>query len=161
MRPIAIWGQVKDSVRWQSLFRAITLRMKFPGALGDVNAFYVRSKNLSDGDNEREAGGVLYENAYDTSSEYGLSNLDVKHQFVMNPVIFLPYGFDFSAAIRMRSGRPIDARMGSDVNQDSVNLDRPFHGPQVPFVRNGFRNRAQYNIDVRVQKKFNLSESQR
>jgi hypothetical protein len=162
LRPIANLGQVQvRESTGRALFRALTLRMKFQDRWGQFNAFYVRSKNLSDGDNEREAGGVLYENAYDTSSEYGLSNLDVKHQFVANPVLFLPHGFDFSAAIRLRSGRPIDARMGSDVNQDGVNLDRPFLGPGVPFVRNSFRNRAQYNIDLRVQKRFNLTESQR
>lgn len=162
VRPISNLGQVQQrESTGRALFRALTLRMKFQQRWGQFNAFYVRSKNLSDGDNEREAGGVLYENAFDTHSEYGLSNLDVKHSFVMNPVFFLPHGFDVSAAIRLRSGRPIDARMGSDVNQDTVNLDRPFLGPGVPFVRNGFRNRAQYNIDLRAQKKFNLGETPR
>jgi carboxypeptidase family protein len=152
--------QVRESTG-KALFRALTLRMKFQQTWGQFNAFYVRSKNLSDGDNEREAGGVLWENSQDTHSEYGFSNLDVKHQFVMNPVFFLPHGFDFSAAIRLRSGRPIDARMGSDVNQDGINLDRPFHGPGVPFVRNAFRNKAQYNIDLRAQKRFNVGETRR
>ena len=161
-RPIANLNsvQIRESTG-KALFRALTLRMKFQRRWGQFNAFYVRSKNLSTVDNEREAGGVLFENAFDTSSEYFLSNLDIKHQFVANPVFFLPYGIDVSSAIRLRSGRPVDARIGSDVNQDRTNLDRPFLAPGIPFERNAFRNRAVYNFDMRVQKRFTLGENRR
>jgi Carboxypeptidase regulatory-like domain len=152
--------QIRESTG-KSLFRALTLRMKFQRRWGQLNAFYVRSKDLSSVDNEREAGGVLFENAFDTSSEYFLSNLDIKHQFVANPVFFLPFGIDVASAIRLRSGRPFDARMGSDVNQDATNLDRPYAAPGIPFERNAFRNRAVYNVDLRVQKRIQLGENRR
>jgi hypothetical protein len=158
-RPIPNLGsvQIRESTG-KALFRALTLRMKFQRNWGQFNAFYVRSKNLSSVDNEREAGGVLFENAFNTSSEYSLSNLDIKHQFVVNPVFFLPGGIDVASAIRLRSGRPFDARIGSDINQDRTNLDRPFRAPGIPFERNAFRNRPQYNIDLRVQKRFHIGE---
>src|SRR5262249_11475245 len=75
----------------------------------------------------------------------------------------LPMGFDVSSAIRLMSGRPIDATLGSDTvgNEDRVGNDRPYLGPGVPFQRNAFRNRAIYNIDMRAQKRFNITESQR
>jgi Carboxypeptidase regulatory-like domain len=161
-RPIANLNsvQIRESTG-KALFRALTLRMKFQRRWGQFNAFYVRSKNLSTVDNEREAGGVLFENAFDTNSEYSYSNLDIKHQFVVNPIFFLPHGIDVASAIRLRSGRPIDARIGADVNQDRTNLDRPFRAPGIPFERNAFRNRAVYNFDVRVQKRIQLGENRR
>ncbi|HJQ22801.1 MAG TPA: carboxypeptidase regulatory-like domain-containing protein [Blastocatellia bacterium] len=152
--------QIRESTG-KSLFRALTLRAKFQRRWGQFNVFYVRSKALSSVDNEREAGGVLFENAFNTDSEYSLSNLDIKHQFVANPVFFLPLGIDVASAIRLRSGRPFDARMGSDVNQDATNLDRPYRAPGIPFERNAFRNRPVYNVDMRVQKRFQLGESRR
>ena len=104
---------------------------------------------------------MLFENAFNTDSEYSFSNLDIKHQFVVNPVFFLPFGIDVASAVRLRSGRPIDARIGSDVNQDRTNLDRPFRAPGIPFERNAFRNRPVYNVDMRVQKRFQLGENRR
>ena len=149
--------QVRESTG-KSLYRALTLRTKFQRSWGQFNAFYTLSRNLSDDDNERDAGGVLYDNPFDLSSEYGLSNLDRKHQFTASPVIFLPGAIDISSAIRFRSGRPIDASAGlGDANEDrSSGPDRPFLGPGVPFERNSFRNRALYDWDLRVQKRFNL-----
>ncbi|MEK6324126.1 MAG: carboxypeptidase regulatory-like domain-containing protein [Acidobacteriota bacterium] len=140
----------------KSLYRALTFSMKVQRKWGQVNAFYTLSKLLADDDNERSAGGVAYQDSYDFSSEYGPSDLDRRHQVVVSPVIFLPKGFDVSSGIRLRSGRPIDARIGSDVNQDTVNNDRPYLGPGVSFERNAFRNLPVYNVDFRAQKRFNL-----
>jgi hypothetical protein len=143
----------------KSLYRAFTTSMKLQKKWGQINAFYTFSKLLSDDDNERSAGGVAYQDSYNFSPEYSVSDLDRKHQFVAGPVFYLPKGFDISSGIRLRSGRPIDARIGNDVNQDTVNNDRPYRGPGVTFERNAFRNLAQYNIDMRVQKRFQLREN--
>jgi len=143
----------------KSLYRAFTTSMKLQKKWGQINAFYTFSKLLSDDDNERSAGGVAYQDSYDFSSEYSVSDLDRKHQFVAGPLFYLPKGFDLSSGIRMRSGRPIDARIGADVNQDTVNNDRPYRGPGVTFERNAFRNLAVYNIDMRVQKRFQVKEN--
>jgi hypothetical protein len=145
----------------KSLYRALTASMKLQKKWGQINAFYTFSKLLSDDDNERSAGGVAYQDSYDFSSEYSVSDLDRKHQFVAGPLFYLPYGFDISSGIRLRSGRPIDARVGNDLNQDTVNNDRPYRGPGVTFERNAFRNLAIYNIDMRVQKRFQLRENMR
>ena len=149
--------QVRESTG-KSLYRALTLRTKFQRSWGQFNAFYTLSRNLSDDDNERDAGGVLFDNPFDLSSEYGLSNLDRKHMFTASPVIFLPGAIDISSAIRFRSGRPIDTSSGlGDANEDrSSGPDRPFLGPGVPFERNSFRNRALTDWDLRVQKRFDL-----
>jgi hypothetical protein len=140
----------------KSLYKAFTVSVKLQKKWGQLNAFYTRSKLLSDDDNERSAGGVAYQDSYNFSPEYSYSDLDRRHQFVAGPLIYLPAGFDVSSGIRLRSGRPIDARFGSDVNQDTVNNDRPFLAPGIPMPRNFFRNLAVYNVDFRVQKRIRL-----
>lgn len=138
----------------KSLFRAITFRTRIVRKWANINAYYTLSRNKSDDDNERNATGLSYDNTYDLRSEYGLARLDRTHQFVANPVFFLPYGFEVSSAIRLRSGVPVDVVVGSDLNGDSVSNDRPFLVPGVPLERNAYRNRNEYGVDVRAQKGF-------
>ena len=166
VRPVPSLGsiQLRESSA-RSLYRALTLRAKFQRKWGQFNAFYTLSKSLSDDDNERDAGGVGYDDNYNFVPEYGPARLDRRHQFLFSPVIFLPMGLDVSSAVRILSGRPIDATLGSDNspagNEDLVSNDRPYAAPGVPFQRNAFRNRAIYNIDLRGQKRFNLGETRR
>jgi opacity protein-like surface antigen len=143
-----------------SLYRALTFATKFQRSWGQFNAFYTLSWNYSDDDNERDSGGITYDNTFDLRPEYNYSNLDRRHQFTANPVFFLPYGFEVSSAIRLLSGTPIDARLGFDANGDFVNNDRPYSGPGEPFLRNDFRNESIYNVDLRVQKRFAFAETQ-
>ena len=115
------------------------------------------SKLESDDDNERDAGGFTYENAFDLGPEYGYGNLDRRHAVNGNLVLFLPWGFDFASGFQFRSGRPFDARLGRDANGDTNNLDRPYSAPGVPFKRNAFRNFSEKNVDLRLQKKFTVA----
>jgi len=152
--------QVRESTA-KSLYQALTFRMRLIRKWGQLNAYYTLSKNESDDDNERDSGGVAYANPYNLSGEYSLSRLDRTHQFVANPVFFLPLGFEVSSAIRLRSGTPINAYAGADLNGDSVFNDRPLATYGLEFRRNLFRNRSLYNVDLRVQKGFNFDESRR
>lgn len=161
-RPVAQLGSVQlRTTNAKSLFRALTFRTRVSGRWGQVNAYYTISKNESDDDNERDSGGVLYTNAFNLSREYGLSRLDRTHQFVASPVVFLPFGFEVSSSIRLRSGTPVNAIVNSDLNGDGLNNDRPYLVPGVEMTRNSFRNRAVYDIDLRVQKGFSFSETRR
>ncbi|MFQ3581827.1 TonB-dependent receptor [Chloracidobacterium validum] len=157
----------------RSLYRAMVLRAKFERRWGQFSAFYTLSDNRSDDDNEREAGGSFPSNSFDLRAERGFSNIDRRHLFVVNPVIFLPYGFEVSSVVRLQSAFPIDAIVGNigggsaDVNRDGTlgagaggQLDRPFRAPGDPFPRNAFRNRPIYNVDLRIQKRFKITESQ-
>ncbi|MCY7348159.1 MAG: hypothetical protein LH614_18360, partial [Pyrinomonadaceae bacterium] len=100
-------------------------------------------------------------NPYNLRGEYGNSRLDRKHQFVANPIFFLPLGFEVSSAIRFRSGTPINAYAGADLNGDSVFNDRPLATYGVEFRRNIFRNSSLYDVDLRVQKGFKFDERRR
>jgi hypothetical protein len=164
VRPVPTLGDVtvRESTA-HSLYRALTFSSKFQRRWGQFNTFYTLSYNYSDDDNERSATGFNYENSFDLSQEYNYSDLDRRHQFVASPAFFLPYGFEISSAIRLRSGTPITAQVGFDANQDRntfAGVDRPFSAPGVPFKRNSFRNRALYDVDLRVQKRFTFAETQ-
>ena len=152
--------QVRESSA-RSFFQGLTFRTRFTRSWALINAYYTLSRNNSDDDNERDSGGVLYTNPYDLRAEYGPSRIDRTHQFVANPVFFLPYGFEVSSAIRLRSGSPINSTVGSDLNGDGINNDRPFLVPGVELPRNYFRNRNVYDVDLRVQKGFNFDETKR
>jgi hypothetical protein len=152
--------QVRES-NARALYRSATLRVNMKRKHGQLSAFYTLAQNNSSDDNERDSGGPQYDDAFNLANEYGLSRLDVKHQFLMNPVIYLPWGFDLSSAIRLTSGRPVTAYAGSDLNSDRVNLDRPYSAPGVVFKRNSFRNEPVNTVDLRVQKNFKISEGMR
>ncbi|MCI0487511.1 MAG: carboxypeptidase regulatory-like domain-containing protein [Blastocatellia bacterium] len=168
-RPIPSLGDItiRESSA-KSLYRALTIRSKFQRSWGQLNAFYTLSKNLSDDDSERNATGFDYQDAFNFGPDYNFSRFDRRHQFVVNPVFFLPYGINLSAAVRLLSGRPIDAAFGSDANGDGnsfsgnlISADRPYSAPGVSFLRGAFRNRAYRNVDVRVQKQFTFAERHR
>jgi hypothetical protein len=143
------------------VFRAVTLRTRVNNRWANINAYLTVSRSLSDDDNERNATGLFYENAFNIQPEWGLARLDRKVQFVANPLFYLPYGFEVSSSIRLRSGVPLDAIVGADVNTDSVNNDRPQLVPGIPMPRNSFRNRPEYLVDFRGQKGFSFGEGRR
>ncbi|MBK8315455.1 MAG: TonB-dependent receptor [Acidobacteria bacterium] len=161
-RPIPTLGsiQVRESTG-RSVFQSMVLRANLRRKWAQFSAFYTFSRNLSNDDNERDAGGVAYENGFNLASEFNYGRLDRRHQFVANSVFFLPAGFEASTAIRLLSGLPIDASYGSDANEDIAGPDRPYSAPGVPFKRNAFRNNSQYNVDLRVQKGISLGEQRR
>jgi hypothetical protein len=152
--------QVRESTA-KSLYRGLTFRTRLNSRRVQLNAYYTWSRLLGDDDNERDAGGVAYADPYDLSREYYRSRLDREHQFVANPIFFLPYGFEVSSAIRLRSGNPLNPTSGADLNGDGVNNDRPLQVPGIVYQRNFFRNRSIYDVDMRVQKGFNFDERKR
>lgn len=162
-RPVTTLGQlqVRESTA-RSLYRALVLRGSFRRSWGQINSFYTLSKSLSDDDNERSSGGSTLENVFDLTTEYAPSDLDRRHQFTASTVLFIPYGFEFSSAVRLRSGRPVDPGVGSDINlSGGFGRDRPFSAPGVPFQRNSFRNFPLKDVDIRIQKRFNFNEQTR
>ena len=93
---------------------------------------------------------------HDLNNEYGYSILDQRHQFTSNGMVFLPFGIDLAGTARFNSGRPLDARTGSDLNGDGrANRDRPVQGGRV-VRRNTFRNLGYSDVSMRVQKNFVL-----
>ncbi len=138
-------------------YDGFTVRTNYRRSRLQFQASYTLSYNYSNDDNERLAGGFDHDNEFNLVPEYGFSRLDVRHQFGANAVVDLPVGFSVSTLGRFRSGRPMEALAGSDFNGDNTSFpDRAFQAPGVTFVRNAFRDQRQYNVDMRLTKKFKL-----
>ncbi len=161
-RPLTQIGsiQLRDS-SGRSVYRGLTLRLNMRRSWGRVNAFYTLAKNTSDDDNERDAGGVLYDNPYDLRGEYGPSRIDRRHQFVANPIFFIPFGIELASTMRFLSGQPVNPRVGSDANGDGNTNERPFLAPNYEIIRNFYTGRPFYQVDFRVQKGFGFGEGRR
>lgn len=161
-RPIPTLGsiQMRESTG-RSVYQAGVVRVNFRRKWGQFNAFYTLSRSLSNDDNERDAGGIAYENGFNLGPEFNYSRLDRRHQFVANSVFFFPLGFEAASTMRFLSGLPIDAAYGADVNEDIGGPDRPYSAAGVPFKRNSFRNEPVYNVDLRVQKGIGFGEQRR
>lgn len=150
--------QIRESSA-NALYQGFTLRTRLVRKWGQLNAYYTLSRSLTDDDNERDSGGVAFANPYDLTGEYAPSRLDRKHQFVANPVIFLPWDFTVSSAIRYRTGTPLSTYIGTDANGDNIFNDRPLVNPGEELNRNYFRNNNLFDMDLRVQKQFKFGES--
>lgn len=161
-RPISSLGsvQVRDSSA-RSLYRGITFSSSMRRKWGQFLAYYTLSETTSYDDNERDSGGIKYENWLHLSNEYGFSDLDRKHQLVFAPVFYLPKGFEVSSSMRFATGAPLNPNIGFDANGDKYNTDHPYWAPGVPFTRNAFRNLGYKNVDLRVQKAIKFTESKR
>ncbi len=162
-RPVTSLGtiQLRDSTA-NSLYRSVTWRARINKKWGQINAFYTWSKNESDDDNERDSGGVLYDDPFSRRGEYYASRLDRTHNFTATPIFFLPWGVDVSSGIRLRSGSPLNPVIGAptDLNGDNNGSnERPYFVPGIEIPRNYYRNRPIYDVDLRVQKRISLGET--
>ena len=67
------WAQVQlREASAESEFTGLTLTSRVTKGWGLISANYVLSKSMSDDDNERDSGGVQFENTYDTSDRNGV-----------------------------------------------------------------------------------------
>lgn len=156
-RPVPTLNQftVRESSS-RSLYRAGTFNTQYRLKRFQFQAFYTLASTFSDDDNERDSGGFVYQDSFNLIPEYNYSNLDIRHQFASNGTFNLPLGFEVSGIFRARSGLPLNAVAGSDLNRDGNNNDRPYLTAGVPLARNAYRNRAISNMDMRFMKNFKL-----
>ena len=90
-RPLSTLAQVQiREASAKSEYTAMTLSSRLRRNWALLNVNYVLSKSMSDDDNERDSGGVLFENTFDLGPEWGPARLDRRHQFNGYAVFFLP-----------------------------------------------------------------------
>jgi hypothetical protein len=154
--PVFGVNQITESTA-RALHRALTTQMNVRRQRYTLNAYYTLSWNQSETDTERPVANIVYESVANLANDYSWSNLDMRHQFTGSGVFFLPAGFDVSTTARLASGRPFNATVGSagDLNRDGQTTDRPIVDGLV-IARNAFRNTAFYNVDLRVERAFEL-----
>ncbi len=120
-------------------------------------ANYTLAKNNAIEDNERDASTIHPSVPDDLFADYGRSNLDIRHNFVFNGLIDLPWDFNLSGIVSINSGQPWNATTGSDNNGDGNRNDRPVINGSV-IERNAFQQPRFSNVDMRVTKRFAVTE---
>ncbi|MFN2529673.1 MAG: TonB-dependent receptor domain-containing protein [Pyrinomonadaceae bacterium] len=89
--------------------------------------------------------------------ERGPSVLDQRHRLAVSGWWSLPYHFTVGGLATAASARPFNITVGSDVNGDGANVDRPvINGLVVP--RNAGHGNALYDVSVFVERDFALTE---
>jgi hypothetical protein len=86
-----------------------------------IIATYFLNKASSDTD----GANSFPADSYDLSGEYGRSDLDIRHRFVLTGVFSLKYGFGLNPFILAASGRPFNIITGRDANNDTLFTERP------------------------------------
>ena len=112
-------------------------------------------------------------NDLDPRMDYGRSNTDNRHAFVTSVNVTPFGGLSVGAIFRYYSGYPINETIGSDVNGDRDDNDRPvagIHDAVRPIVseldasgravRNGIDGESAKLLDVQLQYLFNLPRTQ-
>jgi hypothetical protein len=159
LRPLPQYGNLtmrESSAR--SMYRALVFKTDYRGRKFQGGFNYTVSQAYSDDDNERSAGGFIYDNPYNLRPEYGFSDFDRRHQVAGYAVVFLPMGIEVSATGYHKTGTPVDPLAGSDINGDTSNSDRALKAPGVFFGRNSFRNYSLHNVNFRFLKNFQIRE---
>ena len=142
------------SDRWSSRFSYTLSRSLDVGSTGGGTA--ISSKRVSDDLNPR--------------SDYGRSNFDNRHAVAFSINTNPWRGLGAGAIVRYYSGYPINELVGSDVNGDRDNFDRPVTGAddasrpiQSPVdsngraIRNGIDGESQFLVDLRFQYLFEVT----
>jgi len=155
-RPFSGFGvaQVTESAG-RSLYRGFTTALNIHRSRYTMDVYYTRSWNYSYDDVERGFTTVRYADVNNIKSEYNYSSIDEPNQFLVNGNYFLRYGFEIGTTMRFTSGRPFTGVVGTDVNKDSQNTDRPILNG-VLLQRNTFRNTGFKDVSLRAQKNFVL-----
>jgi Carboxypeptidase regulatory-like domain len=103
---------------------------------------------------------------FDPESERGPSTQDQRHRFVVSGVYMLPSDVQLSGIFTGAAGRPFTPLAGADLNGDgnggAFPSDRARTNPldeATSVGRNSETAAAQYNVDLRVSRKFKLGRT--
>lgn len=158
-RPAPLLGAVTVA---ESLGRAeyngVTANWKYLGDRMQLVAHYTYARAYSSDINEGYFWEPLYTDHARPQDAHGPSSLDMRHQFTGHAVVKLPAGFTWSAILRASSGPPLNPAAGTDLNGDQFAFDRALAAPGRYLGRNIFRNRGMRNLDMRMLRRFAVSE---
>ncbi len=149
--------QVVESLG-RSSYNGVTANWKYFGDSMRFIAHYTYARAYSSDINEGYFWVPLYTDHARPEDAYGHADLDLCHQLTAHALLDLPGDFTGSAIVRAASAPPLNPSAGLDLNGDFYNTDRAFMAPGNYFGRNAFRNRAMRNVDVRLLRRFSISE---
>lgn len=159
LRPDPRYGAVymtESSAR--SMYRAMTASVNLRRTQFVFDAYYTLGFSRSHDDHENGfLNSAFYADVNDLDNEYGWSNIDQRHQFTTNGVVFLPKGFQLATQMRFNTGRPFSPRTGADSNRDGIVNDRPLLNGRVVRRNDEFRKQGFSDVSLRAQKNFTLA----
>ncbi|REJ86158.1 MAG: hypothetical protein DWQ30_00640 [Acidobacteria bacterium] len=142
----------------KSRYQGATIGVDSRGQRFDVQAYYTRSKDESDDDNERDPFSFRYAKITDLDAEFGLSDRDQKHRFNAWALWRAPLGFNVNARYTYRSAQPISLTASGDIAQtpqDRINPDG-----SVTQRNLGRRDNEFKSLDLRVSRFFSVGDRQ-
>ena len=161
----------------------LSIAKRFSGGL-HFDTSYTWSKSLDT--NSLNSSGFAIQDSYDVRAQYGPSDFDARHRFVLSAVYALPFtgnalarGWQVSALVQSQSGNPVNIVTSDSSLNGSANTVRPdvtgpiriigtadrWFDPSVFVAVNRFGNLARnvvvgpafHNTDVSVAKDVPLS----
>ncbi len=141
-------------------YRAIVLKGRKRFSNGwMLDASYTWSQAEDNDSNERSvsSSSAYPEDQFNLNGDWGPSNFDVEHKFVLSGSYQLPWDMMISGIIYIRSGFPYTAHDGRDLNNDGYSRNERAVVETSPGVfyhydRNTFRQPYFRNIDLRLSK---------
>jgi hypothetical protein len=95
-----------------------------------LNASYTWSKSLDY--NSLSSQGVVVQNSYDLRGDYGVSDFDARHRFVVSAIYELPFrgnqyveGWHLAAIVQIQSGNPVNIVTSDSTVNGVANTLRP------------------------------------
>jgi hypothetical protein len=118
---------------------------KVRGLMGNVMYQYANTRNFAD------SPLALPSNSNDPDADWGPSAMDIRHRlfFMFNTPLL--QGVRMSMQAQHSSAPPYNVTTGFDDNGDTVFNDRP-----AGVGRNSRRGASQWNVNMRVNRSFNL-----
>jgi hypothetical protein len=169
-RPIARLGTINSfESESSSVYNAFTVSLKRQVNQGlFLRIGYTLAKAVDDGQDALVAGRPgNVQNAYAVNLERGLSVTDQRHRFVASGVYQprhrdlgndvlnrLANGWQLSSVVTLGSGRPINATLAGDPNQDGNTYNDRLPG----YRRNAFIGPDYFTTDLRLTRNLSLSE---
>ena len=127
--PLGVITQVESTgfSRYNALWISARKRLS-RGLVFDTS--YTLSKSLDT--NSLNSSGFAVQNGYDISGEYGLSDFDARHRFVISAVYELPFrahaltrGWQFATIVQAQSGNPVNIVTSDSMLNGVPNTARP------------------------------------
>jgi hypothetical protein len=169
-RPIAQLGSINEfQSAASSMYNGATLSINRRMARGTyLRLAYTFARAIDDGQDALVAGQpATVQNSYNPTAERGPSVTDQRHRLVAAVAVephpfhrgheFLGHAFNdwkFSSVVTAGSGRPVNATVAGDPNQDGNDLNDRLPG----YRRNGFTGPDYASTDLRVTRRLRLGE---
>jgi hypothetical protein len=135
---------------------SMTANYTYAHSLDDISSTFSESNSASNG-----VGNLGYLNPYNPALDYGASDFDVRHRFVVAPIYQTPWfhggssmkarllgGYLVTGIYTVRSGTPFGFSDSSSSLNAGAGSGIPRYLPSAPITNKSFRNGPQAGVNV-------------